>query len=180
MTFPAGGIRSRQRPRVVMTCGPAGSGKTTFARQLEVQGFARLSIDEEVWKRIQSGTIKPGGNTRLVALSIEEDLRARLLDLVRKGRDVVIDFAFHQKASRLAWRKHAEDAGAIVELVYFRVPRKELHRRIADRNQTTGADAVPLDRSTLDTYISGFEIPGDDESPIVIDALEHGEPPDVE
>jgi dephospho-CoA kinase len=34
---------------VVLMCGVAGSGKTTFAKLLERKGFARLSIDEEVW-----------------------------------------------------------------------------------------------------------------------------------
>jgi adenylate kinase len=31
-------------PIVVMMCGVAGSGKTTFAQQLEKKGFVRLSI----------------------------------------------------------------------------------------------------------------------------------------
>lgn len=34
---------------VVMMCGVAGSGKTTFAKKLEKEGFARLSIDEDIW-----------------------------------------------------------------------------------------------------------------------------------
>ncbi|GGB55736.1 ATP-binding protein [Fictibacillus barbaricus] len=29
--------------------GVAGSGKTTFAQQLEKEGFVRLSIEEEIW-----------------------------------------------------------------------------------------------------------------------------------
>jgi septin family protein len=33
-------------PLVVMMCGVAGSGKTTFSQQLEKEGFVRLSIDE--------------------------------------------------------------------------------------------------------------------------------------
>lgn len=34
---------------VVMMCGVAGSGKTTFAKKLEKEGFVRLSIDEDIW-----------------------------------------------------------------------------------------------------------------------------------
>ncbi len=45
--------RERERDRdtalVVLMCGIAGSGKTTFSQRLEEQGFIRLSIDEEVW-----------------------------------------------------------------------------------------------------------------------------------
>jgi GTPase SAR1 family protein len=36
---------------VVLMCGMAGSGKTTFSQRLEASGFTRLSIDEEVWQR---------------------------------------------------------------------------------------------------------------------------------
>ncbi|WP_255398301.1 AAA family ATPase [Salirhabdus sp. Marseille-P4669] len=36
-------------PLVIMMCGVAGSGKTTFSQQLEKEGFIRLSIDEEIW-----------------------------------------------------------------------------------------------------------------------------------
>ncbi|MGB2992314.1 MAG: AAA family ATPase, partial [Paenisporosarcina sp.] len=36
-------------PLVVMMCGVAGSGKTTFSQLLETEGFVRLSIDEEIW-----------------------------------------------------------------------------------------------------------------------------------
>lgn len=37
-------------PLIIMMCGVAGSGKTTFAQRLETEGFVRLSIDEEIWK----------------------------------------------------------------------------------------------------------------------------------
>ena len=33
--------------KVVMMCGVCGSGKTTYAKQLEKNGFVRLSIDEK-------------------------------------------------------------------------------------------------------------------------------------
>jgi adenylate kinase family enzyme len=37
--------------RVVFMCGPAGSGKSTVARELQSGGMARLSFDEEAWLR---------------------------------------------------------------------------------------------------------------------------------
>jgi shikimate kinase len=33
--------------RVIFMCGPAGSGKSTAARQYERQGMTRLSFDQE-------------------------------------------------------------------------------------------------------------------------------------
>ena len=41
--------RNDVTPLVVMMCGVAGSGKTTFSQLLEKEGFVRLSIDEEIW-----------------------------------------------------------------------------------------------------------------------------------
>ena len=35
---------------VIMMCGVCGSGKTTYAKQKEKNGYVRLSIDEELWK----------------------------------------------------------------------------------------------------------------------------------
>lgn len=33
-----------------MMCGVCGSGKTTFAKKKEKEGFIRISIDEEMWR----------------------------------------------------------------------------------------------------------------------------------
>ena len=38
-------------PVVYLLCGLTGSGKTTYARQLEAAGAVRLSVDEEVYAR---------------------------------------------------------------------------------------------------------------------------------
>jgi hypothetical protein len=37
--------------RVIFMRGPAGSGKSTVARQVEEQGMACLSFDQEAWSR---------------------------------------------------------------------------------------------------------------------------------
>lgn len=160
---------AQAQSRVVLTCGPAGSGKTTFSKQLEAQGYVRLSIDEEVWKRIQAGVLTPESDVHLVSLSIEEDLRARLVDLVRQGRNVVVDFSFWKRSARDAYRQIVTENGGQAELVYFRVPPNVLRERVSERSSQGGANAVDVDKVTLDRYISGFEVPGEDEQVIVID-----------
>jgi predicted kinase len=144
-----------ERPTVVLTCGKAGTGKTTFARQLEVTGFERLSVDEEIRRRLETGVLSPDADVHLVSISIEEDIRARLVDLVRQGKDVVVDFSFFRRSSREAYRKLVEDAGGAVELVYFEQP-------------VANPDVSRPHETSLDDYIPDFEPPGDDEHPIVI------------
>jgi predicted kinase len=144
-----------ERPTVVLTCGKAGTGKTTFARQLEVSGFERLSVDEEIRRRLEMGVLSPDADVHLVSISIEEDIRARLVDLVRQRKDVVVDFSFFRRSSRDAYRKLVEDAGGAVELVYFEQP-------------ASRPEARRTHETSLDDFIPDFEPPDDDEHPIVI------------
>lgn len=37
-------------PKIYLLCGLPGSGKTTYAKQLQEQGVIRLSLDEELFK----------------------------------------------------------------------------------------------------------------------------------
>ena len=144
--------------RVVLTCGVAGSGKSTFARQLESAGFVRLSVDDEVRRRLESGVLSSDADARLVSISIEEDIRARLIDLVRKGRNVVVDFSFWKRSARDAYRKLVEENGGHAELVYFRI---DPYRAMPGAG-TSGS---------IDSYIPDFEVPEADENPIVIDGF---------
>ena len=152
---------------VVLMCGPAGAGKTTFARQLETRGYTRLSIDEEVVRRIENGILTPNSDVRLVSISIEEDLRARLIDLVRRGEDVVVDFSFPERSSRDAYRRIVTENGGTADLVYIRVPPDDVH---ASR-RWSGHQGQEHESITLDDYIDAFEEPEPDEQAIVIDSL---------
>ena len=78
-------------PHVVLMCGIAGAGKTTYAKRLEARGYVRLSIDEELWRRSGCGGGDPD-RQRSVALSavIEQELAGRLVDLIGNRRDVVV------------------------------------------------------------------------------------------
>lgn len=67
-------------------CGPAGSGKSTYARRLEREGMVRLSIDVELWRRGAATAPIP----RRLHDEVEAELRARLLDLVAAGADDVV------------------------------------------------------------------------------------------
>lgn len=86
--------------RVVFMCGPAGSGKSTYPRAFETQGLVRLSFDEEAWRR--GFRVQPLSNDPHE--EIERDLRARLIELVRAGADVVLDFSFWSRAMRDEYR----------------------------------------------------------------------------
>jgi hypothetical protein len=77
-------------------CGPSGSGKSTYAQRFESEGMVRLSFDVEMWRRGISTVPLPQD----VRDEIEAGLRARLLELVAEGTDVVLDFSFWSRRMR--------------------------------------------------------------------------------
>ena len=152
---------ARGRPVVVLMCGVAGSGKTTYAQQLEMKGYVRLSIDEEVWARFgrYGMDYDPADYARLSAAA-EDVLRERLVTLVGEGRDVVVDFSFWQRASRDRYKRLVEAAGGTWRLIYLQVDPAVLRRRLDDRAERFDANAAfPITPDTLAAYLAGFEEP---------------------
>lgn len=152
-------------PRVVLMCGVAGSGKSTHAKELERQGWLRLSIDVEAWRR--------GFRELPLPVELTDDIRAQqrraLVAAVRDGRDVVVDYSFWSRAQRDDYRRLAHDAGASVEVHYCPATVDAAHRRIADRNAgPRSPDTYVVEAETLTAYLAGFEAPGPDETDVSV------------
>ena len=154
---------------VVLMCGVAGAGKTTYAQGLEARGYVRLSIDEVIWERFgRFGVDYDAGRYDEYSAAAETALRARLLELVRRGDDVVVDRSFWRRAARDEYKQLLADAGARWELVYLKVDREQLRERLAARAVRFDANAAfPITDDTLDRFLAGFEEPCD-EGEIVI------------
>jgi predicted kinase len=163
---PAGGSGV---PHVVLMCGVAGAGKTTYAMRLESRGYVRLSIDEQVWARFgRFGIDYEPEQYQAHSVHVEVELRARLVELIRDGKNVVIDFSFWHRAGRDAYKQLIVDAGGGWELVYLKVSRAELRRRLASRAERFDANsAFPIDEAQLDRFIAGFEEPSGEGETVV-------------
>jgi predicted kinase len=122
--------------RVIFMCGPAGSGKSTVARQYERQGMIRLSFDQEAWSRGITAMPLPED----VRGEIECVLRVRLADLVRAGSDVVLDFSFWSRRMRDEYRDFLEPLGVVPEIVYLATDRTTVLQRISARAAQAGDD----------------------------------------
>jgi predicted kinase len=147
-------------PLVVMMCGVAGSGKTTFSQLLEKEGFIRLSIDEEIWAtRGRYGVDFPLEKIEVYKKAAEETLRSRLLNLIRQNQNVVIDFSFWDRARRDRYKRLIEKSGGKWQLIYLKVHRDDLLGRLTLRNQRFDANSFPISEELLNSYLQGFEIP---------------------
>ena len=158
-------------PRVVMMCGVAGSGKTTFAQQLEKEGFVRLSIDEEIWAtKGRYGIDYSIEMYEQLKVEAELKLRDELVILLREKRNVVIDFSFWQRKKRIDYKNLIEEAGGAWKLIYLKVHPNELRERLRLRSKRFDANAAfTITEEILSSFLNGFEVPLD-EGEIVIEA----------
>jgi predicted kinase len=157
-------------PLVVMMCGVAGSGKTTFAQQLEKEGFVRLSIDEEIWTANgRYGIDYPIEKYEQYKTEAELKLRNQMVNLIHDKHQVVIDFSFWQRKRRTEYKKLIEDAGGEWKLIYLKVHPNDLRERLSIRSQRFDANAAfPITEEILTSFLNGFEVPSG-EGEIVIE-----------
>jgi predicted kinase len=149
---------------MVLMCGLAGAGKSTYARALEARGWARFSIDDEAWKR---GFVEAAAIPAEVAV----DIRARQRDAIARalddGENVVVDYSFWSRAQRDDYRALGRSHGATVEVVYLETSETVLRHRLAARRGAHADDFV-VDAELLDRYVAGFEAPGPDERDVTV------------
>jgi predicted kinase len=157
------------RPEVVLMCGLAGSGKTTYAEHLVAKGYVRLSIDEELWNSYgRYGVDYPADRYAELSEIVERRLRRRLATLVGGGSDVVVDFAFWRRADRERYKALVEAAGGRWRLVYLDVPADELRRRLAHRADRFDANAAfAVDARLFEHYRAAFEEPAGEGEEVV-------------
>jgi predicted kinase len=149
--------------RVVFMCGPAGSGRSSYARGLEERGYTRLSFDDEAWRR---GIVRQPLD-EAVRAEIETALRRRLVRLVEEGSDVVLDFSFWSRAMRDEYRSLLRPLGITPETVYLATPREVALGRVRARANGHPDDVV-LPESVAAQYFDHFEPPTTEEGPLSI------------
>ncbi|KAF2967420.1 hypothetical protein GQX73_g6153 [Xylaria multiplex] len=163
------------RSVVVMTCGIAGAGKSTFSKALVLAhpNFERLTLDGIVAEK--HGIFKADYAPENYPAYLDEaadECATRLTRLLKEGsKDVVFDRAFWNKADRDEAKNLIESLGARWVLVYLKAPDKAtLWQRICHRREVeVNADcAYEITQDILDMYWTGFEEPIS-EGEIVVD-----------
>lgn len=153
-------------PTVYLLCGLPGSGKSTYAKELEKSGVVRMTLDEEVFKRygrnFTSGYAEKEAETK-------KHSEEQLVEYLRGGVSVVLDWGFWKKAERTRIIELAQNAGAKSELVYFNVPFEELKSRIRGRDMATNHD---ISDEMMDAFVKQFEEPKNEGEVVVPGTLE--------
>lgn len=125
--------------------------------------MVRLSFDVEYWRRGISEMPPP----QQIRDEVEAHLRARLLDLVAAGRDVVVDFSFWSRRMRDDYRRLLTPTGVVPETIYLATDRDTVLARVRARRGSHPDDFVLTDELAA-TYFDHFEPPTPEEGPLTV------------
>ncbi|KAF2621154.1 P-loop containing nucleoside triphosphate hydrolase protein [Macroventuria anomochaeta] len=169
---------SDPRPVVIMTCGLAGTGKTTLVKSIlkHHPHFTRVSSDAILFDAHGIYGIDYAASLSLYN-QYQDEVDVVYLETFRRllaeEKDIILERSFYAKEDRDEFHGIAVDGGARVVLVFLRAKDKELlWERICKRSRAekTADNALDISRETFEMYWSGFEDP-DNEGEIVIEVV---------
>ena len=154
---------------VILMCGVAGSGKTTFSMKLASKGFTRLSIDEVIWDRFgrygidYTSEVYPG-HVAEAREAIKDDLRQLLV----QKQPAVVDSSFWSRAHRDSYKDLIVRAGGTWRLVYLSASEALLRDRLEERGRRFDANAAfPIGEDALAGFLENFQAPSDEGEMVV-------------
>jgi len=148
---------------LVLVCGLPGSGKTTFAKQMEAERNAiRMCPDD--W--IEAVLLDPRDEAEKRRLrDAVENLQWELAKTyLAKGLTVILENGFWSQEERNQYAMEAIELGARIEL--YSMDSSDLHelwRRIEQRNLTLTSDIWKMRREDHEAHWVGYEPPTEDE-----------------
>jgi predicted kinase len=137
--------------------GLPGAGKTTKARQLEVEASAlRFTPDE--WMKSLFGKNEPATRDLLEGRLIWIALRALQLHT-----NVILDFGFWGKDERSSLRWIARQLGAQSQVIYLPIDQETQQKRVQNRFGATPDQTWPMSEEELIKWRAQFEEPDEAE-----------------
>ena len=143
-----------ERPTLFLTIGLPATGKTTYARQVEIEHNAlRLTKDE--WMKALYGLDNPESATDVIEGRLIK-LGMRALEL---GINVVIDFGLWSRYERSALRHAAAVVGADVVMRYFDLDPAVQRARIDRRWAGAPHETWPISEEEMSGWASIIQVP---------------------
>lgn len=152
----------RGAPRLWITFGPSGGGKSTRALEIvETQGAFRLRSDVER-KRWRTGAHPAAPFTEEIytpewSRRIYEHLRDTAEIILRAGESVVVDATFLQRAQREAFRRLAEQTGSAFHILDCSHASEEILVERLIRRQAAGTDPSEATPEVLKSQLNHIE-----------------------
>lgn len=161
-----------RRGKVHMLSGMISSGKSTYAKQLQLNTNAVLFSPDE-WILDLYGAEFPVERFQEHGDAVKTRIWDVAQQLLKQGVDVVLDFSFWSKSERRLWREKAVLLGAEVQLYFFECPTEIMRQRLHTRNERVLSGIERhffISEETFDRWIGLLEVAEADERAIVVDS----------
>lgn len=146
------------KPTLVLFCGLPGSGKTTLAKQLELQGRGiRVCTDD--WQ----DDLGMAHNADNFHEKLQAKLYAHTLELLRHGQSVILEDGLWMEQERAVKLSDAAKQDAKTQLHFFDLTFNEVWQRLQARNQNLSHGTVKIGKEQLKKCWDLFEKPTPDE-----------------
>ena len=141
--------------KVILICGLPGSGKTTLAKQLELEQNAIRFCPDEWLQELGISLWDADARSKL-----EQRFWRLSQDIALCGGTAILENGFWGKAERDGYLQTARERGFNIELRVLFVTKGETQKRLAARGME--GDELILNKK-LDEYYELFELPTDEE-----------------
>jgi len=142
------------RPTLILFCGLPGSGKTTLAKHLEIQGKGvRICTDD--WQ----DSLEMNLNDDNFHEKLQKRLYDHALELLRHGQSVILEDGLWMKIERDEKLADAKKCGAKTELHFFDLTIDEIWNRLSNRNENLSHGAVHIKKEELQKCWDLFQKP---------------------
>lgn len=139
---------------VYLLCGLPGTGKTTYAANLEKEGAVRLTLDEELFKLF--GRNLPDGTYPEFEKKTKIVLIDKLINYLKEDKSVILDWGFWKKEERDRITALVREHGGEPKLLYFKGNLDELANRVQGRDLSKNHE---IDSEMMEEFSKRFEKP---------------------
>ena len=152
-------MQGNSKPLAHIVIGFIGSGKTTFARQIEQEtGAVRFTKDE--WMVRIFGNSPPKDkfaeyDTKMASLATDMALKC-----LKAGISVVIDEGFWAKEQRAEIGDKVRKVGAVPKFYYIEASFETMKERTLKRSANPPPDSYVIDEESFNHYWRFFQPPG--------------------
>ncbi len=162
-------------PTLHLLCGKIAAGKSTLAPELALQPNT-VVIAEDFWlARLYPGEIVTIEDQARCSARLCTALAPHLVDLLRGGLSVVLDFHANTVRRRAWMRSVIDDAGVAHRLHYLDMPDETCRARLHRRN-AAGTHEYAASDAEFDLFTSYFVAPAPEEG---FDVVVHRPPADA-
>ena len=151
-------------PKVILICGKICCGKSTYAEKIRIENNAVLLSVDEIMLAVFGQYA--GEKHDEYCDNLQKYLFEKSLEIIKIGRDVILDWGFWQKGKRDFAKEFYRRREIPYELHYIDVSGDVWRQRLEKRNSAVSAgetNAYYVDENLAEKFNSIFEPPNEDE-----------------